>query len=277
LILFGGKRNVIISAMELSGADVLITGATGGIGQAIATAVAARGGHVILTGRRAQILEPLATRLGGRAITADLTDRASVANLLEEAGEVDVIVANAGLPGMGLLTDYSIEEIDRALEVNLRAPIVLARLAAVRMSARGRGHLVFINSLAGKTASGRAAMYNATKFGLRGFALALRDDLRPHGVGVSTVFPSFIREAGMFAETGVTLPVGLGTRTPSDVARAVVRAVEKNVAEIDVAPLPMRLGVLLAGAAPAFTAAVQRRIGSDKLTAQLAEMQRDKR
>ncbi|MCW2913051.1 MAG: oxidoreductase [Actinomycetia bacterium] len=263
--------------MELSGAHVLVTGATGGIGQAIAIAIAARGGNVVLTGRRTDVLEPLAKKLGGRAIGADLADRASVAELLDTAGDLDVIVANAALPGSGLLTDYSIEEIDRALDVNLRAPIVLARLAAGQMTARGRGHLVFINSLSGKAASGGAAMYNATKFGLRGFALALRDDLRPHGVGVSTVFPGFIRDAGMFADAGVTLPRGVGTRTPADVARAVVRAVEKNVAEIDVAPLPLRLGALLGGVAPAFAAAVQRRAGSDKITERMAEGQRDKR
>jgi short-subunit dehydrogenase len=263
--------------MEFSGAHVLVTGATGGIGQAIAIAIAARGGNVVLTGRRTDVLEPLAKKLGGRAIGADLADRASVAELLDTAGDLDVIVANAALPGSGLLTDYSIEEIDRALDVNLRAPIVLARLAAGQMTARGRGHLVFINSLSGKAASGGAAMYNATKFGLRGFALALRDDLRPHGVGVSTVFPGFIRDAGMFADAGVTLPRGVGTRTPADVARAVVRAVEKNVAEIDVAPLPLRLGALLGGVAPAFAAAVQRRAGSDKITERMAEGQRDKR
>ncbi|MGI8333407.1 SDR family NAD(P)-dependent oxidoreductase [Actinomadura scrupuli] len=263
--------------MELSGAHVLITGATGGIGQAIAVAVAARGGEVILTGRRTDVLEPLATRLGGRAIAADLADRAGVTELLDAAGDLDVIVANAALPGSGLLTDYSVEEIDRALEVNLRAPIVLARLAAARLSARGRGHLVFINSLSGKTASGGAAMYNATKFGLRGFALALREDLRPHGVGVSTVFPGFIRDAGMFADSGVTLPRGVGTRTPADVARAVVRAVEKNVAEIDVAPVPLRLATFFGGVAPGLAASVQRRVGGDKITEQMAAGQREKR
>ncbi|MCW2883976.1 MAG: oxidoreductase [Streptosporangiaceae bacterium] len=267
----------MISPMELNGAHVLITGATGGIGQAIATAVAARGGEVILTGRRTDVLEPLAKRLGGRAIAADLADRAGVAELLDSAGDLDVIVANAALPGSGLLTDYSVEEIDRALEVNLRAPIMLARLTAAHLTARGRGHLVFINSLSGKTASGGAVMYNATKFGLRGFALALREDLRPHGVGVSTIFPGFIRDAGMFADSGVTLPRGVGTRTPADVARAVVRAVEKNVPEIDVAPWPLRLATFLGGAAPGLAASVQRRIGGDKITEQMAEGQRDKR
>ncbi|MEU5881038.1 SDR family NAD(P)-dependent oxidoreductase [Spirillospora sp. NPDC047279] len=263
--------------MNLRGAKVLLTGATGGIGQALAGGLSARGAEVILTGRRTDVLEPLAERLGGRAIAADLADPAAVQALLDEAGEIDVLVANAALPASGLLSDYSIDEIDRALDVNLRAPIVMAKLVGERMSARGRGHLVFISSLSGKTASGQASLYNATKFGMRGFALALREDLRPHGVGVSTVFPGFIRDAGMFAEANVTLPRGVGTKSPQDVARATVRAIEKNVAEVDVAPFGLRVGALIGGAAPALAAAVQRRVGGDKITQGLAEGQRGKR
>lgn len=267
-------RNVIIMPMELSGAKVLVTGASGGIGQTIAAAFAARGADVVLTGRRTEVLEPLAEKLGGRAVAADLVDRDSVAGLLDRAGDLDVIVANAAQPGSGTLQDWSVEEIDQALEVNLRAPIVLARLAAERMTAQRKGHLVFINSLSGKIASGNTAMYNATKFGLRGFAVALREDLRPYGVGVSTVFPGFIRDAGMFADAGVALPRGVGTRTPEDVAKAVLKAVEKNIAEIAVAPLSLRLGALLGGTAPALSAALQRRLGGNKLAAEVAASQR---
>ncbi|WP_028811988.1 SDR family NAD(P)-dependent oxidoreductase [Streptomyces flavidovirens] len=263
--------------MDLRGAKVLVTGATGGIGQALAGALAARGGEVVLTGRRTDILEPLAEKLGGQALPADLADRDSIEELLAEAGEIDVLVANAALPANGLLADYSISEIDRALDVNLRAPIVMAKLTGQRMAARRRGHLVFISSLSGKTASAQSSLYNATKFGMRGFALALREDMRPHNVGVSTLFPGYISEAGMFADSGATLPRGVGTRSPKDVARATIRAIENNVAEVDVAPLNLRLIALLGGAAPSLTAAIQRRIGADKTTEQLVRGQRHKR
>lgn len=263
--------------MDLRGANVLVTGATGGIGQALARALAEHGGRVVLTGRRAEVLEPLADRLGGRAIVADLADRDAAARLLDEAGRVDVLVANAALPGSGLLSDYSTTDTDRTLNVNLRAPIVMARLAAAQMAARGRGHLVFVSSLAGKTASGHASLYNATKFGMRGFALALREDLRPHGVGVSTVFPGFIRDAGMFADAGVPLPRGIRTRSPRDVARATVRAIERNIAEIDVAPFGLRLSARIGGVAPVLSAAVQRRAGGRRIAQGLANGQRDKR
>jgi short-subunit dehydrogenase len=194
--------------MDLRGARVLLTGATGGIGQTLALDLAARGGEMVLTGRHTDLLEPLAEKLGARAIPADLASPDTIEDLLNVAGEIDVLVANAALPATGLLDDYSIDQIDRALEVNLRAPIMMAKLTTRQMAARRRGHLVFINSLSGKTASGHASLYNATKFGMRGFALALREDMRPHNVGVSTVFPGYIRDAEMFADSGATLPRG---------------------------------------------------------------------
>jgi hypothetical protein len=81
----------------------------------------------------------------------------------------------------------------------------------------------------------------------------------------------------MFADSGATLPRGVGTRSPQDVARATVRAIEKNVAEVDVAPMSLRLVALFGGIAPSLVAAVQRRVGADKITEQLAEGQRYKR
>lgn len=257
--------------------NVLVTGASGGIGQAIARAVAARGATVALTARRTEILEPLAAELAGRVIACDLARRDQVEELLVAAGEVEILIANAALPASGELTELTQEQIDRMLEVNLRAPIALARALAPGMVARGHGHMVFVSSLAGKVASPASSIYSATKFGLRGFALGLRSDLAPHGIGVSTVLPGFISDAGMFADAKVTLPRGVGTRTPEQVAEAVLRAIEKDRTELEVAPLPLRMGATLASVAPAFAAAVSRRLGSDKVAADLARGQVDKR
>jgi short-subunit dehydrogenase len=145
------------------------------------------------------------------------------------------------------------------------------------MVRRGSGHLVFISSVAGKTASPESSIYSATKFGLRGFALGLRQDLRPHGVGVSTIFPGFISDAGMYADTGIKLPPGVGTRTPEDVAAAVIRAIERNRAEIDVAPPAVRFGAALGGIAPQSVASITRLFGSEKLAAEFSVKQIDKR
>ncbi len=266
-----------MGAEELLNGHVLITGATGGIGHAIARAFATRGAQLVLSGRRAEVLEPLAQEVRGRAAACDLSDRQDLQRLVEEAGEVDVLVANAALPGSGVLTELTQEEIDRILEVNLRAPVALTRALAPGMIERGRGHLVFISSLAGKATSPASSIYSATKFGLRGFALAARQDLAVHGIGVSVVLPGFIREAGMFAEAGIELPRGVGTRSPDDVAAAAVQAVERNRAEIDVAPAGLRAGAVLAGVAPVLAAAVTRRLGGDRTATDLAAGQAGKR
>jgi short-subunit dehydrogenase len=263
--------------VQISGCTVLLTGATGGIGQAIARALAARGAKLILTGRRADVLEPLAAELDARALAVDLSSAEDVDRLAGEAGDVDILLANAALPAAGTLDSFSIEEIDRALDVNLRAPIVLSHALAPGMVERGRGHLLFVSSLSGKAATPGSGIYSASKYGLRGFASALRADLRSSGVGVSTVFPGFIRDAGMFAEAGVELPSGVGTRTPEDVARAVVSAIERNRGEVDVAPLQMRAGAIFASLAPELAGSVARRMGSEEISRRMEEGQREKR
>lgn len=263
--------------MDLAGRSVLLTGASGGIGAATAQALAARGARLLLHGRRAGVLEALAAAVGGRVLLADLAEPDGPTRLLAEAGDVDVFVAGAALPASGDLRSFSPEEIDRALAVNLRAPIQLARGLAGPMVARGSGALVFVSSLSGKTAGPHSALYSATKFGLRGFALGLRQDLAGAGVGVSCVFPGFVREAGMFADSGARLPPGVGSSSPAQVAAGIVRAIEDDRAEVDVAPAALRLGARLAGLAPATAASVQRRLGGSALARSIADGQRAKR
>jgi short-subunit dehydrogenase len=263
--------------MSRLGGNVLLTGASGGIGHAIARAIGPRTADLVLTARRTDVLEPLAADLGARVVVCDLARQADVEQLIEQAGRVDVLIANAALPASGLLLDLTQAQIDRMLEVNLRAPIALARALAPGMAERRRGHLAFISSLAGKTASPASSIYSATKFGLRGFALGLREDLRRHNVGVSVILPGFIREAGMFADSRVTLPPGVGTRSPEDVARGVISAIDGNRAEVVVAPLSMRVGATVGGAAPALASAASRLLGSERIAADIADGQRDKR
>jgi uncharacterized protein len=263
--------------MELQGSSVLLTGATGGIGHAIARQLRGAGASLLLTGRRTDVLEPLATEVGGRATAVDLAERDQVERLIEEAGAVDVLVANAALPASGDVLDFSVEQIDRALEVNLRAPIILSRVLGEQMAQRGSGHIVLISSLSGKSGQAASSIYSATKFGLRGFGQGLRGDLGPRGVGVSVVFPGFIRDAGMFHESGAKLPKGVGTSTPDDVAAAVLRAISADKGEIDVAPVGMRAGTAFAQIAPATSAKVAKRLGGDKVAQQLAAGQATKR
>ncbi len=134
------------------------------------------------------------------------------------------------------------------------------------MVARGRGHLLFMSSLQGKAGdTGRLALLRV-EVRATWLCRACATDLHASGVGVSTVFPGFIRDAGLFADSGVKLPPGVGTRCTEDVARAVVRAIERNRGEIDVAPLPLRAGAIFAGVAPELAANVvtQARLGGDR-------------
>lgn len=265
--------------VDLAGSRALLTGANGGIGAAIARRLHGRGATVLLSGRQADALEALAAELGERAETlvADLADREQLAELPDRAGHVDVLVANAALPASGALASFEPEQIDRALDVNLRAPIMLARELAPAMAERRRGHLVFISSLAGKSSSAGSSLYSASKFGLRGFAQGMHEDLLHAGVGVTTVFPGFIRDAGMFHDSGAKLPRFVGMPTPDDVADGVLKGIERGKLEVDVAPLGLRVGTALAGLAPAATLALQRRFGSHEISADIARGQVHKR
>ena len=264
-------------AVRLEGSRVLLTGASGGLGGTLARRLAAAGAKLVLTGRRAEVLEELARELGARAVPADLAERGELERLLAAAGDVDILIANAALPASGRLTALEADHVDRALEVNLRAPVALAHRLAPGMVARGSGHLLFIGSLSGKAASGGASLYCATKFGLRGFALALRSELAPAGVGVSIVSPGFISDAGMFTDTAIKLPRGMSTRTSAQVADAVVRAIVRNRGEIDVAAPAMRFGADAANLAPALAARVGRLIGAEALAREFEQRQADKR
>lgn len=251
--------------MKIQGRRVLLTGATGGIGGAIARELAQRGAELVLTGRKPQALAGLAQELGARVIAADLARPEEIERLLGEAGEIDILVANAGLPAMAPLTKFSTRRVGELLDVNLRAPILLARGLMDGMRARGGGHLLFISSLAGLVASPLSGLYSASKYGLRGFAQCMRLDLHDAGVGVSCVFPGIIRDAGMFVDSGGKAPRGIGTNTTEDVARAVVRAIERNLAELMVAPAGLKLWSRFAAIAPTLAGSVQLKAGAARV------------
>lgn len=254
--------------MRIAGQRVLLTGATGGLGQAMARALKAAGAELILTGRSPQALEAFGCELGAQTILCDLEQPQQIARLLEAAGRVDILIANAGLPASARYTDATPDEIARVLQVNLQAPMLLARGVMPQMQERGAGHLLFISSMAGKVSTPLSALYCTSKFGVRGLAQCLRMDLHEAKVGVSCVFPGIIRDAGMFVKTGATPPPGIGTNTPEDVARAVIRAIERNLGEVDVAPWTVRFFGWLTSTAPSLSAWIQRQVGAQAVAEQ---------
>jgi short-subunit dehydrogenase len=241
--------------MEIQGARVLLTGASGGLGEPIARSLAGRDAQLVLSGRRRAPLETLAEALGAQVVVCDLAERAQLERFVADAGDVDILVANAGLLGAGTLPRLDPDEIDRVLEVNLRAPIALARRLVPAMIERGRGHFVFVASFAGRVASaGESPIYTATKSGLRGFAHVFRVQSRRKGIGVSLVTPGPIRDVGMWARGGQKLPSIIRPQSPEAVGEAVVKAIEHDLAEVDVASMGLRVVSKLAALAPGFVA-----------------------
>jgi short-subunit dehydrogenase len=230
--------------MRLHDSRVLITGASSGIGAATARELAGRPAELLLTGRNRERLDAVAAETGGRAIEAGLP--AGTEPLAGAAGEVDVLVAAAGAGWAGPFATMPERAIEDLVAVNLVAPVRLTRLLLPGMLERGRGHIVFVASIAGAVGVPEEAVYSATKAGLITFADALRAETR---VGVSVVLPGVV-DTPFFTRRGTPYtrrrpaPV-----PPCRVARAIVAAVEHDLTEVYV-PGWLRLPARVKGAAP---------------------------
>jgi short-subunit dehydrogenase len=259
--------------MDLQGAHVLLTGGSRGIGPYIARALLARGAKLTLTARSEQDLARVRDELGPDRVAiaaGDVSVEADREKMLagaEEAfGPIDVLVNNAGIESVLPFPEFEEDEIRRVIDVNLEAPIQLTRLVVPGMIERGKGHVVNISSLSGMTGPPYHTIYSSTKHGLVGFSAALRNELKGTGVSASVICPGYITEAGMFAEErGLEPPKKSGAwGTPRDVARAVVRAIEKDVPDIIVARGMAKLTDVAFAISPSLVDSIARRTGSYK-------------
>ncbi len=177
--------------MELRGRNVLVTGASRGIGEAVARQFAAKGAHVVGVARNAELLAKVAADIGGVAIAVDLADPSQVDGLIarieRDTGPVDILVNNAGLDMAGPLVDANPEDIRAIHQVNLITPIELCRQALPGMLRRGRGHLVNVSSLAGVAGFSGMTSYCSTKGGLNNFTGVLRLELKGTPIGTTLV------------------------------------------------------------------------------------------
>lgn len=180
----------------LEGARALVTGASSGIGWAVIEQLARRGVRVAATGRQHDALRALTARWGGFAFVADLRQPGApdrvVADAATSLGGLDIVVNNAGIGWLGPFEQMSANEVDELLDVNLRAALHVTRAALRYLRKQGRGHLVYIGSVAGLLAVEEEAVYSATKAALLTFAEALRSELKGSGIGVSVVNPAVI-------------------------------------------------------------------------------------
>ncbi|HYN91602.1 MAG TPA: SDR family NAD(P)-dependent oxidoreductase [Thermoleophilaceae bacterium] len=177
------------------GTRVLVTGASRGIGEAIARAFAARGCTLGLVARRRGPLEELAGDLPGSghaAIEGDVANPDSIARAVEQFGDVDVLVANAGITHYRPFAEQPLEEARQMNDVNWLGTLHTVKAALPGMIERGRGHIVVVSSGGGVRGFPNAAVYNGTKAAQRGFAEALRHELHGSGVSVTTVYPGEI-------------------------------------------------------------------------------------
>ena len=243
----------------------LVTGGARGIGLGIARRLAEAGFNLAVMGRReaAEVntaLEELRTQgaevLYCQADVADADGRQKMVDATgTQFGRLDVLVNNAGVEDWMTFDQLAVELIDEAIDVNLRAPVVLSRLLLPRMRERGRGHIVNIASLAGLGPVAYAEPYCLTKHGLIGFTRSLRATVRNENypVSCSVVCPGLV-DAGMYEDAtrdfGVKAPLALGSSPPGRVARAVVRAVKRDLPEIIVNPIPYRLPLAIGLLAP---------------------------
>ena len=184
---------------DLTGKTALVTGATGGIGGAIARALHAQGAHVVLSGTRQAALDALSGELGERvsAVAANLSDAAEVDGLIgkaEEAanGQVDVLVANAGITRDGLMLRMKDEDWEQVIKVNLESYFRLSRAALRGMMKRRFGRIIGITSVVGVTGNPGQANYAASKAGMIGFSKALAQEVASRNVTVNCVAPGFI-------------------------------------------------------------------------------------
>ena len=183
--------------MDFKDKTVIVTGGSEGVGAATARAFANAGANLVLVARTRKTLEAIADELRRRTrveiIPMDVADADACANLLKKAeyefGAVHILVNNAGYHQRGPVETVSAEDLGKMIDVNLKAPIMLCRMAVPYLRAAGEGAIINVASLAGRTPVPGAATYSATKFGLRAFTFALAEELAGSNIKLAALSP----------------------------------------------------------------------------------------
>ena len=253
----------------LSGKSVILTGASQGLGAVMARALAAEGANLVLAARSIDKLAALATELGKstrvEAVRCDVTDAADRESLLAKAratfGSLEVLINNAGVENLGAYAEQDPKAMELIVSTNLLAPMLLTRAALPEMLTRGKGHVVNIASLAGRTGMPYGAAYSGSKGGLAEWSISLAAELKGSGVAVSVICPGFVDGTGMFARKETRAPRSIGASRPEDVARTLLQLLQKPRVEAVVNPKPVRLLMALRALSPELALAVGRRLG----------------
>lgn len=234
--------------MTFAGQAAWITGASSGIGAALARVLASQGARLVLSGRNTAALEDVAAQCGGEPLILpfETTDRAALPPAVEQAwnwsGGIDLLVNNAGISQRSLAVDTAMAVYDRIVDVDLLAPIALTQELLPRMVARGSGRIAMISSVAGKVGVPMRTAYCAAKFGLAGYADALRAETAHLGLKVHNIYPGSIRTGvSRNALTADGSARGVSDKAidngidPDEAASAMVAAMARDEREIVVA------------------------------------------
>jgi len=267
----------------------VVTGASHGIGVHIARALAARDIDLLLVARSASELARVARELGapGRSVAYAALDLSSpsvaedvAAAVTAELGSADILVNNAAVELQRRFHTLTAAEIEAVIRLDLITPVALARVLLPGMIERGYGRIVNISSIAGRVGFPLSEAYAASKDGLIAFSRVLRNDYRGTGVSASAVILGAVKGDGFGQRTLDELGLKTGgamLATPQQVANAVVRAIEKDTAEIVVMPGPGRLMKALMDLFPGMGPAMTRMSGGDKLMATVADLREARR
>ena len=267
---------------DLNGATVLLTGASGGIGGCIAEELADVGANLILTGRREDALAEVRDRLADRGkkaavVPTDLANLDAIPALVEDAeavvGPIDVLVNNAGIETAASFVRFSRDELTSMVDINLTAPMLLTQHVLPAMLQRGRGHVVFVSSGAGRYGPAYQGPYAATKAGLIALTQSLRAEYRGGPVGFSVVCPGFVEGDGMYqrmVDKGFRANRLMGSTTTRRVAKRVVQAIRTDSPEVNDTGRPMRPGIALSVMAPRLTECITARLGMTEMFHRLA-------
>lgn len=216
---------------DFSQRRVLVTGASSGVGEAVARDLARAGAQLVLAARSRDALEAVAQEIGATAIVADVSQPDECHRLIEETaaalGGLDVLINNAGCHHRGDFAAQDADALAQMVDTNLRAPVMLSRLALPWLQQAKRGAIVNVGSVAGRMAVPGSATYSATKAGLRTLTYALAEELRGTSVSVSVVSPGPIATDFILSDIDAVtdLTFSQPMSTPEEIAELVLECV----------------------------------------------------
>lgn len=255
----------------------LVTGASKGLGVYLVKALLESNYRVLGVSRSLDVLKSLQKELAHKDFEVASLDLSKVDQLMEQSkklvdtyGDIDVLVHNAGIEQYSNFDEYSLLEIQSIMTTNLIGPMELTRALLPALS-RTKGVIIGVASLAGKKAIPFNSIYSASKGGMLLWLDALRQECRGKGIRVTSLVPGYMKDAGLFHETGMKAPALIGASTPEHLVKKLRKALKHGGFELIVSPGPTRAMLALNQLLPGVGDFVLRKVGIKKMNAKFAK------